>query len=168
MKNIIGLIVLVISCLASASAWAQHSNSASEIDALLNFQVSPRYVLPQAPVREVDGEKLWCLDVEQRKTVMLITSEFHGLYDWRLKVYSILRAQQDIIRSYELKISSYEASLKVHESDRDYLTTRLDKEEQWGIRLEKSKGYEILAWKIAAGLELVAIVAGAVVIAVKD
>lgn len=167
MKNIIGLIVLVASFGISVCALAQDSATA-EIDALLNFQVSPRYALPQAAVRDIDGEKLWCLDVEQRKTVMLMASEFHGLYDWRLKVYSILRAQRDILQSYELKISSYEASLKVHESDRDYLTTRLDKEEQWGIRLEKSKGYEILAWKIAAGLELLAIVAGAVVVVVKD
>ena len=101
------------------------------------------------------------MNTEEWKTVLLITHEFNGLYDWRLQVYSVLRAQQDIITSYELKISSYEASLKIHESDRTYLSTRLDKE-------QKSKGLEILAWKIAAGLELLAIVAGAVVVVAKD
>lgn len=167
MKSIIGLIILGTLFTIPISSWAEDSAS-TEIDALLNFQVSPRYVLPTVPTTTKDGSNYKCLSTEEWKTVLLITNEFHGLYDWRLKVYSVLQAQHDIIKSYELKITSYEASLEIHESDRDYLSTRLDKEQQWAIKLDKSKGYEILAWKIAAGLELLAIVAGAVVVVVKD
>ena len=173
-KSTIGLIAILVGTLAwvlPLSTQAQEpvpSSASSLIQPLLDYPSGPRYSLPDIPSTQSDGEPVKCLNTSQWKTVILITNEFHGLYDWRLEVHSVLRAQQDIVTAYELKMSSYEESLKIHASDRTYLTTRLDKEKAWALKLERSKGLEILAWKIVAGLELVAIVAMSVTVVVKN
>jgi hypothetical protein len=172
MRTFTGLIATTLACIlllaGTEASTQQKSDTLSEIQTLLDVDMGPRYTMPSVPTTTVDGQQVKCLSTSDWKTVLLITNAFHGLYDWRLEVHSILRAQADIITAYELKISSYEASLKIHESDRDYLTTRLDKEKDWALKLEKSKGVEIMIWKITAGLELAAIVATSIVIAVKD
>jgi hypothetical protein len=163
MKNIIFIILFLI----PVSALAKDS-VVKEIDVLLDFQDSPRYVLPSVPTTEIDGTLYKCLTVDEWKTVLQISNSFHGLYDWRLQVHSILLAQQDIVMAYELKISSYEQSMATHEANRDYLSTRLDNEKTWNLKLNKSKGIEILAWKIVAGLELAAIVAMSVASSIRQ
>lgn len=167
MKNIIGLTILGILLVLPSSSWAEDF-ALKEIDILLNFEDSPRYVLPTVTTTTMDGSTYKCLTVKEWQTVLQISNSFHGLYDWRLKVHSILKAQRDIILGYELKISSYEQTVATHEANRDYLAARLDKEKEWSLKLNKSKGLEILSWKIVAGLELVAIVVVTVVGVVKD
>jgi hypothetical protein len=166
MKNTIGLTILGILISIPLSLLAENSIT-SEIESLLNFQDSPRYVLPTVPTTTMDGIDYKCLSVKEWKEVLQISNSFHGLYDWRLQVHSILLAQRDIVMAYELKISSYEQSMATHEANRDYLSTRLDNEKTWNLKLNRSKGFEILAWKIVAGLELAAIVAMSVAVVTK-
>lgn len=167
MRNIIGLIVATIMCIIPVISEAKES-FIQEIDVLLNFQDSPRYVLPLVPTTNMGGTSYKCLTVNEWKTVLQISNAFHSLYDWRLQVHSILLAQRDIVMAYELKISSYEQSVATHEANRDYLSTRLNNEQAWSLKLNRSKGLEILAWKIVAGLELAAIVAMSVAVVVKE
>ena len=167
MKNIIGLIILMTLFIAPTLSRAEDS-ALKEIDALLNFQDSPRYVLPTVPTTSMDGSDYKCLSVKEWQTVLQISNSFHGLYDWRLQVHSILLAQRDIIMAYELKISSYEQTAAIHEANEDYLSARLDKEKEWSLKLSRSKGLEVLSWKIVAGLELVAIVVVTVAGVMKD
>ena len=167
MKNIIGLIILPILFMIPTLSSAEESTS-EEINVLLDYPISPRYVLPVISTTEINGTSYKCLSTEEWKTVLQISNAFQGLYDWRLQVHSILLAQRDIVLAFELKISSYEQTVATHEANRDYLSTRLDNEKTWNLKLNRSKGIEIVAWKIVAGLELVAILVVSVAGVVRD
>jgi hypothetical protein len=81
--------------------------------------------LPMPTIQEVDGDKLMCTTAKGWQKVMLMANDYQGLFMWRLKIEGALGAHNDIVAAYELKISSYEATIKVLQADRDYRTTRI-------------------------------------------
>jgi len=99
--------------------------------------------LPTVKTTVIEGKSYKCLDKDQWKTVMLIALDYQGLFDWRLKIRGVLEAHDQILETYELKISNYESMLKAQEANVGYYKTRLkDVEDRLGMgniedRLEK-------------------------------
>lgn len=107
------------------------------------------YRLPMPTIQEVDGDKLMCTTAKGWQKVMLIANDYQGLYMWRLQIEGALAAHDDIILGYELKISSYESSLKLLQSERDYQKTRVGELES--ALLKGNSGHKVekfLMWGV--------------------
>ena len=81
--------------------------------------------LPTPAIQTIEGEKFVCTDKEGWRTVMLMAVDYQGLFMWRLEIQGVLDAHDDITQAYELKITSYEASLKLLQEERTYQKTRV-------------------------------------------
>lgn len=117
--KVLSLIVLVVLiCLTSSTLRAQEPSSASV-----------RYNLPSVETStNTSGEPVKCLNVTQWQIVLKITNEYHGLYDWRLKIEGVLETHQQVITMYELMVKNFEQIIKIQNQDREYLTLRLKQE----------------------------------------
>ena len=111
----------------------------STLQAQERFSGSVRYNLPVVETTtNASGETVKCLNVDQWKIVLLITNEYHGLYDWRLKIEGVLETHQQVITMYERMVKNYEQIIKFQNQDREYLTLRLNQE----MDASKSAGFQ--------------------------
>jgi len=85
-----------------------------------------RIDLPKVETREIDGSQMKCLDVEQWKTVILIASEYRGLYEWRLKTVDTLNTYKLQVRGYETTVLHYESIMDIQAQEVEYLSNRID------------------------------------------
>jgi len=105
--------------------------------------------LPTPSIQEIDGEKLMCTTAKGWQKVMLIAVDYRGLYMWRLEIQGVLTAHDAIIQAYELKISSYEATIKTLQAERSYQKTRVGELET--VLFTGGKSYKIekmLMWGV--------------------
>jgi len=100
-----------------------------EID---NTKFTVRYKLP---VVETNDDGLKCLNTEQWDRVILIASEYKGLFEWRTEVKGIVTDYQFIEARYQNIIHNYELQLKIYAQRNEYLTLRLDKERERALSL---------------------------------
>ena len=91
-----------------------------------------RYKLPKVETNE-NGEK--CLNREQWDRVILIASEYKGLYEWRLEVKGIVADYAFIEARYQRLVRNYELQLKIFTQRNEYLEKRLDQERKKALRL---------------------------------
>jgi hypothetical protein len=118
MKVLLLTVLAVLICSASSTSRAQEPSSASV-----------RYNLPVVlTTKNTLGEEVKCLSVDQWQTVLKIANEYHGLYDWRLKIEGVLETHQQVITVYERMAQNYEQIIKLQNQDREYLTLRLKQE----------------------------------------
>jgi hypothetical protein len=68
--------------------------------------------LPTVETTMIEGVPHKCFNTVQWQSVLLLGSDYQGLYDWRLKILGILDAHQAVIEGYELRIKGYENELK--------------------------------------------------------
>ncbi len=90
-----------------------------------DFIPGPRYNLPKVETTVLDGTNHKCLNTSQWQRVILIGSEYHGLYDSRLELQGAISAQADVRAAYELRIQGFQHTIKVLQADRKYLNTRV-------------------------------------------
>jgi hypothetical protein len=107
------------------------------------------HTLPTPKVKEVDGvEKVW-LTPDEWRMVMLIAMDYQGLFYWRLATKGILDAHNATVDAYELKIASYEESIKVLKADRSYLNIRVKELESTILKGDPSHKIEkVLMWGV--------------------
>jgi len=108
-----------------------------------------------------EGVAQKCYNVEQFKTLLLIVSDYHGLYDWRLTTLGILSANKSIINSYELALSNKDNQIKVLTQDREFLNLRL--KQSYKVAESQSKSLQIeriLMWGVIVVQSGVILVAG--------
>lgn len=134
MKYTLALLVLLFSCNALAQ---DNPYEPSRV----------RYKLPQ--VATVEGQK--CLTPDQWQQVLIVASEYKGLFEWRLKIEPTLLAYTALQNSYERDIQILEGQIKILKDDREYLQLRLGQETK--ARTRFSKLYKLekgLMWGIIA------------------
>ena len=105
--------------------------------------------LPVPTVQVVDGEKLACTTTDGWQNVMLLANDYQGLFMWRLEIEGALKAHDDIVQAYELKISSYESTIKLLQEERSYQGTRIGELES--ALVTGNSGYKIekgLMWGV--------------------
>lgn len=118
MKALFTTVLAVLCILGSSTSVAQGTVSGSV-----------RYNLPVVETsKNLQGEEVKCLNVNQWKTVQLIANEYHGLYDWRLQIEGVLKTHEQMISTYEQMLKNYEQVIKFQNQDREYLTLRLNQE----------------------------------------
>lgn len=99
--------------------------------------------LPSVSSTDIDGVPHKCLGHSEWKTVLLIAQDYQSLFMWRLQIKGVIAAHEDIITSYDLKISNYEVMLEVKDADVEYYKERLNETEsriksnRFSDRLEK-------------------------------
>lgn len=95
--------------------------------------------LPTVETTELEGIPHKCLDVDEWKSVLLMARAYQGLYMWRLEIRGVLVAHDQIVISYELKVSNFEAMLKIKDADLLYYKTRLKESQapKTAARIEK-------------------------------
>lgn len=93
-----------------------------------------RYRLPVVPTN-ADGNK--CLDTAQWNQVILVASEYKGLFDWRLDIDPTLLKYASLEESYLLQISFFEREIKELKDSREYLLLRLGQETKAKSRTSK-------------------------------
>jgi len=89
-------------------------------------QAEERIRLPEVQTLEIEGQAMKCFNVEQYKTVILIASEYKGLFEWREKTERTLKLYELQIRAFETQLLHYESIMDIQEKDREYLTNRID------------------------------------------
>ena len=105
--------------------------------------------LPTPTIEEIDGETHVCTTVKGWQNVVLLAADYQGLFKWRLKIQGVLEAHNDIVAAYELKISSYEATIKLLHANSDYHKTRIGELETSLLSGSKSHKIEkILMWGV--------------------
>ena len=109
-----------------------------------------RYTLPKVPITyTAEGAPQKCLSTDQWKVVVLMASDYRGLYDWRLETLGILSAHAALAQSYELTIKNLNAQIGVLKKDREYLTLRLEQSYKFGQQQVKSRKVErIMMWAV--------------------
>lgn len=115
------------------------------------------HTLPTPTIQEVNGEQLMCTTAKGWQKTLLLANDYRGLYMWRLKIEGVLDAHQEVITAYELKITSYEDTIKLLQENRNYQKTRVGELES--ALLSGGKGHKvekILMWGVIL-LETVAI-----------
>jgi len=90
-----------------------------------DFIPGPRYNLPKVETTVLDGANYKCLSTPQWQRVILLGSEYHGLYDSRLELQGVIAAQADVRKAYELRIQGFQHTIKILQADRKYLNTRV-------------------------------------------
>ena len=85
-----------------------------------------RIKLPEVQNVKIDGQEMKCFNVEQYKTVILIASEYKGLFEWKEKTIDTLKLYELQIKGYENTILHYESIMDVQEADRNYLSDRVE------------------------------------------
>ncbi|RLC85691.1 MAG: hypothetical protein DRJ03_10895 [Chloroflexi bacterium] len=85
--------------------------------------------LPVVESTDIEGLPHKCLGHAEWKTVLLIAQDYQGLYMWRLKIEGVLAAHEDIIASYELRLTGYESMLDLKDADIEYYKVRLTETE---------------------------------------
>ena len=93
-----------------------------------------RYKLPVVPTN-AEGDK--CLDTAQWNQVVLIASEYKGLFNWRLDIDPTLLKYASLEESYLLQISFFEREVKELKDSRTYLQLRLGQETKSKSRFSK-------------------------------
>lgn len=107
------------------------------------------YTLPMPAIQEIGGDKLLCTTAKEWQKVMLIANDYRGLFMWRLEIQGALAAHDEIVQAYELKITSYEASIKLLKEDRTYYKTRVGELESALLAGGKSHKVEkMLMWGV--------------------
>ena len=86
---------------------------------------SVRHKLPKVQAND-SGEV--CLNVDQWKQVLLVSSQNKGLFEWRLEVIGIVNAHEFITAKYEVLMKNYELQIKIQTQRIEYLTARVDQE----------------------------------------
>jgi hypothetical protein len=109
-----------------------------------------RYSLPKVPITyDSEGLPQKCLNTEQWKVVVLMASDYVGLYDWRLQTLGILSAHESLAQDYESRIQGLQYQIEVLKDDRKYLTMRLDQSYKFGQQQVKSRKIErIMMWAV--------------------
>lgn len=105
----------------------------------------PSWVRYKLPVVETNDEGEKCLDSKQWGTVILIASEYKGLFNWRHDIEPALWKYQSLEESYELKFSILQQQIKSLEDDREYKKLRLGQE-------IKARTASLGAYKIEKGV----------------
>jgi hypothetical protein len=131
------LVILFCSIALSSSATAQDK------------KFTERYRLPSVQTNAA-GDK--CLNAEQWDRVILIASEYRGLYDWRLEIMPALTLHGEVVEDLERVIKARETQIKLLQGDRDYLKSRVLEEHQFALDIQKSEKMSVLGWKITAGV----------------
>ena len=90
-----------------------------------DFVPGPRYNLPKVETTVLEGANYKCLNTPQWQKVLLIGSEYHGLYDSRLELQGAVKAHADIEQAYVLRIQGLKGTIKTLQADRKYLNTRV-------------------------------------------
>ena len=108
-----------------------------------------RYRLPTVQTNE-EGEK--CLNPQQWNLVILIASDYKGLYEWRLEIMPALTLHGEIVEELERVIKTRETQIKLLQGDRDYLKSRVLEEHQFALDIQKSEKMSVMGWKITAGV----------------
>jgi hypothetical protein len=110
---------------------------------VLAEDIQIRRALPVVETQEINKVQYKCLNTDQWKDVLLLANDYQGLFNWRLQMEGVLKAQETLVEAYELKIGNYEAMLKIREADRKFLTDELkridekNKRQAFEERLEK-------------------------------
>ena len=107
-----------------------------------------RYKLPKVTTNDA-GDK--CLDTPQWNQVILVASEYKGLFDWRLEIDPTLLKYASLEESYLLHVSILEREIKELKDSRTFLQLRLGQETK--ARTRSGKTYKLekgLMWGIIA------------------
>lgn len=135
------IVVLGLILLCNLPAMAQEPNP---------YEKEPsrvRYKLPK--VATVDGQK--CLSAEQWNQVILIASEYKGLFEWRLKIEPTLLAYDALKNAYDRDIDILEREIQLLKDNREYLELRLGQAETARTKFRKSYKLEKgIMWAVIA------------------
>ncbi len=115
-----------------------------------------RYKLPKVETNDA-GEK--CLNSEKWQKVILMASEYKGLFDWRLKIDPTLIEYASLKDTYELKLKIKDEQIALLKEDREYLQLRLGQS-------EKARTAHTTSYKIEKGIMWAVIAVETVVIGV--
>lgn len=111
----------------------------------------PRYTLPVIETRTIENDEYKCANVSQWKQIILITSEYNRLYDWRLTITGTLDNHYETVELYESVLTNRELQIETMQKDREYLRLRLKQELEANAgvskRLKLEKG---LLWAVIA------------------
>lgn len=139
-ETIVGIVVIILILLCNLPVQAQEQNPHDEPSRV-------RYKLPQ--VATVDEQK--CLTTDQWNQVILIASEYKGLFEWRLKIEPTLLEYAALKKSYEHDIQTLEREIQLLKDNREYLELRLGQSEK--ARTQFSKSYKLekgVMWAVIA------------------
>jgi hypothetical protein len=149
----------------------------AEAESLISAPLNPKVQLPTVETTQVrngviqprtgapEGTQYKCLNVDEWKTVLIISTEYSGLYQWRLQMHGVVSGMLFIIQQTDALVQNYELQLTVYRQDREYLQLRLEqtinavgKSERnykiekialWGVILVQAAGIVILSVKSA-------------------
>ena len=125
--------------------------------------LGPRIKLPKVETRTVRGDDGFsCVDCK------VLTGELWGtvaaLAKQNKTAIEIVEQHEKTINDMDQEIATYKAEVRALElevsllnSDRDYLRARIKAGDEAFLKLQKGRTAELVAWKVAAAVELVAI-----------
>ncbi len=142
----ITIFLVFLTCVIAPDAFGDEPKEPSRV----------RYQLPEVPTN-VDGEK--CLNTAEWKMVLLVASEYKGLFDWRLTIEPTLAEYEALEASYILKVGVLNSQIKTLTDDREYLQLRLG-------QTEKTRNKQRTAYKIEKGIMWAVIAVETIVIGV--
>ncbi len=145
-------LIITLSILFCLTAWN------SSVIAQDN-KFAERYRLPVIETN-ASGEK--CLNEPQWSQVILVASEYKGLYEWRIQTLAAIQSHQLLVTDFEQLVGNLKLQINLLENDRKYLTTRVSEVEKFSLQTQKSQKISVLGWKITAATGWVGVLALAI------
>ena len=138
------LLILLVLAMAPCTAVAQMVPMDLVVQELPPAPSRVRYKLPVVPAN-ADGNRV--LTEEQWQQVILIASEYKGLFEWRLAIEPTLIKYQSLERTYELRIEGLNHQIALLTNSREFLTLRLGQEQKNKLDVMRSQKVErIVMW----------------------
>lgn len=129
--------------------------------------IGPKLKLPEGTIQTINKTEYTCFNYEEYKDLLVFATSYQSLYDWRLKTEAIILSWQDLDKIYIERLANRKDQVDMLKVDRTYILKQLEDQRKYILDLQGRKDATVVGWKVVSAIELAAIVALSITMAVK-
>lgn len=129
--------------------------------------IGPKLKLPEGTIQNINKTEYTCYNFEEYKDLLILANSYQALYDWRLKTEAIVTSWQNLDKVYIERLANRKEQVDTLKIDRTYVLKQLEDQRKYILDLQARKDAAAVGWKVVSAIELAAIVALSITMAVK-
>jgi len=129
--------------------------------------IGPKLKLPEGTIQNINKAEYTCFDFNEYKDLLILANSYQALYDWRVKTDAIIISWQNLDKIYLERLANRKEQVDMLKVDRTYILKQLEDQRKYVLDLQNRKEATVIGWKVVSAIELAAIVALSITMAVK-
>jgi hypothetical protein len=129
--------------------------------------IGPKLKLPEGTIQAINKVEYTCYNFEEYKDLLILSNSYQSLYDWRVKTDAIIISWQNLDKIYLERLANRKEQVDTLKIDRTYILKQLEDQRKYILDLQGRKDATVVGWKVVSAIELAAIVALSITMAVK-